>query len=702
MGNNRRALSMAVLFAALGALASDARATTYFPISDEELARRSPVIVLAEVLGEEGRWEASAQGEQIFTLVTLRRLEVLKGSLPEERFQLRLPGGTVGEAVSWVPGVPEFFPSQRAVLFVSPFGKDQAHYVLTELALSKFDVLEDSQQALFAVRSMFQSGEERLVSQESLEEAAPDEVRDLRSFLSALRVAGQGRPLPRIERGRPDGPLRSSVEWLGRAWVNLGGREPGNCGGIPCQFRWGWDSGRSPNGVVSVVGAPTNLQDGSNGMSHVAYAIAQWTGIPGTDVRYSGPAANGNVTVNLDVASHPNGAWTTPLGCGGGGGGIGGIAQPGTGPAHTFKGATYFAPQAGALWIRKSECGSGIPVDYFRFIVMHEMGHTLCLNHPDDARSVHSITTPTDWEKAVMRRVLPNPIPQIPQTDDVLAMQYIYPNQQSVGPTPCGTDPHALCLSNGRFRITVEWSRTDGTSGFGRAVGLSGDTGYFWFFDAANVELVVKALDARAVNGNFWVFAGALSNVEYTINVWDTQTGRLKRYVNPNGTLASLADTSAFAGATGGELSKSRAGSAADASAPSDEELYAQFVADKPAPVPWATAACAPGSDRLCLTQNRFEVRVEWRVPSQGRSGSGIAVPVTGDTGYFWFFDSTNVELIIKVLDARVINGKFWVFYGALSNVEYIVTVTDTQTGAQKTYMNPSGTLASVADTSAF
>ncbi|MEP7132423.1 MAG: hypothetical protein ABI914_04615 [Acidobacteriota bacterium] len=41
-------------------------------------------------------------------------------------------------------------------------------------------------------------------------------------------------------------------------------------------------------------------------------------------------------------------------------------------------------------------------------------------------------------------------------------------------------------------------------------------------------------------------------------------------------------------------------------------------------------------------------------------------------------------------------------FYGALSEVQYAITVTDTQTGQVKTYSNPSGQLASVADTAAF
>ena len=57
---------------------------------------------------------------------------------------------------------------------------------------------------------------------------------------------------------------------------------------------------------------------------------------------------------------------------------------------------------------------------------------------------------------------------------------------------------------------------------------------------------------------------------------------------------------------------------------------------------------------------------------------------------------------MIKVLDARVINGHFWVFYGALSNVEYTITVTDTETGAVRQYHNPQDRMASFADTEAF
>jgi hypothetical protein len=55
-------------------------------------------------------------------------------------------------------------------------------------------------------------------------------------------------------------------------------------------------------------------------------------------------------------------------------------------------------------------------------------------------------------------------------------------------------------------------------------------------------------LDGRAINGGFWVFYGALSNVEYTLTVTDTETGRVKTYFNPSRNFGSLGDTSAFPG----------------------------------------------------------------------------------------------------------------------------------------------------------
>ncbi len=119
------------------------------------------------------------------------------------------------------------------------------------------------------------------------------------------------------------------------------------------------------------------------------------------------------------------------------------------------------------------------------------------------------------------------------------------------------------------------------------------------------------------------------------------------------------------------------------------------------APLGQVAVQCSSDGQTLCLNGRRFSARVAWRDPG-GNTGSGRALPITDNSGAFWFFDPTNLELVVKVLDGRSVNGKFWVFYGALSNVEYTITVTDTLTSAVKTYINPQGQLASVADTSAF
>ena len=85
-----------------------------------------------------------------------------------------------------------------------------------------------------------------------------------------------------------------------------------------------------------------------------------------------------------------------------------------------------------------------------------------------------------------------------------------------------------------------------------------------------------------------------------------------------------------------------------------------------------------------------------------GEDGSGPGRAADGRYGTFWFFDPANVEVVAKVLDARALNGKWWFFFGALSNVEYTITVTDTATGATRTYRNPAGQFASAGDTAAF
>ncbi|MEM9556663.1 MAG: hypothetical protein AAGC60_20555 [Acidobacteriota bacterium] len=233
-----------------------------------------------------------------------------------------------------------------------------------------------------------------------------------------------------------------------------------------------------------------------------------------------------------------------------------------------------------------------------------------------------------------------------------------------------------LALQSARFLAEVRWRAFDGSTGTGRAALRTDDTGTYWFFGPENLELMVKVLDGRGVNNHWWVFYGATTNVEFTLTVTDRVTGAQSLYFNPLGTFASFGDTTAF------------------------EAIYPAGVA---AGGGSTNPGIAPGepTPQLLLGGGRFRATVTWR-DFDGDSGGGLAVPLADDTGAFWFFDDENLELMVKVLDGRPINGRFWVFFGSLSNVAFNLEIEDLETGTIRRYDNPLGTFASVGDVEAF
>ena len=242
----------------------------------------------------------------------------------------------------------------------------------------------------------------------------------------------------------------------------------------------------------------------------------------------------------------------------------------------------------------------------------------------------------------------------------------------------CSSGGEALCLQSGRFQASLHWEDSTGSGGAAATTTLTDETGYFWFFQPDNVEVVLKVLDGRAINGHFWVFSASLSDVSYTLDITDLATQVTRTYRNEAGHFRSFADTEAFLG-TGSGTTKPPA----QAQAP-------------------ASSATGCGGDlALCLADERFEVTVSWR-GTDGQLGLGHPVPLTSDTGYFWFFNESNVELVLKVLDGRAINDAYWVFFAALSDVEYQVLVRDRITGRSRSYSNQRGVLASKGDTGAF
>jgi hypothetical protein len=110
----------------------------------------------------------------------------------------------------------------------------------------------------------------------------------------------------------------------------------------------------------------------------------------------------------------------------------------------------------------------------------------------------------------------------------------------------CAAGGGHLCLNAGRFRVTGQFAAGP-QQGTARAVTLTGEAGYLWFFRPDNVEVVTKVLNGCGLNGRYWVFSSGLTNVETTLTVTDTARGTVKTYPNPAGRVFQpVLDTAAF------------------------------------------------------------------------------------------------------------------------------------------------------------
>ena len=112
----------------------------------------------------------------------------------------------------------------------------------------------------------------------------------------------------------------------------------------------------------------------------------------------------------------------------------------------------------------------------------------------------------------------------------------------------CVSSNTVLCLNDERFRVRIDW-QTEDNAGAARAVPLTVDAGFFWFFAEDNPEIFVKILNACAPPFNrFWVFIAGLTNVGTEIEVTDLESGEIRRYGTQVGQgFEAIRDTDAFA-----------------------------------------------------------------------------------------------------------------------------------------------------------
>ncbi len=113
---------------------------------------------------------------------------------------------------------------------------------------------------------------------------------------------------------------------------------------------------------------------------------------------------------------------------------------------------------------------------------------------------------------------------------------------------PCD-ETRAICLNGGRFEATVQWRPSQGDRSSRRvALPEAPNTGLFASSPEEEPQVLLHVLDRCAVNGHYWLDLAALTDLEFTVKVRDTQTGRTRVYFNPAGnTPATVRDVEAFA-----------------------------------------------------------------------------------------------------------------------------------------------------------
>ncbi len=137
-----------------------------------------------------------------------------------------------------------------------------------------------------------------------------------------------------------------------------------------------------------------------------------------------------------------------------------------------------------------------------------------------------------------------------------------------------------------------------------------------------------------------------------------------------------------------------------------DGSFATYFEEVRPWLAPQVAETCKPTAVTLCLTGGRFRVDVLARDMRTGRGTTGTAMPQNDVFGYFSLPELTgqseNPEIFVKIVDGRAVNGKHWVFWSGLTDLQFSITVTDMNTGTVRSWQKDAGGYCGSSDTEAF
>ena len=290
------------------------------------------------------------------------------------------------------------------------------------------------------------------------------------------------------------------------------------------------------------------------------------------------------------------------------------------------------------------------------------------------------------------------------------------------------------CLNNGRFKVRALYGHPVGGLTYAPpGDNLLSDTGVvFWFFDRDNPELLLKVVNGCWLNDHWWVFGSAATDLGYEVAIDDLAEGggTVKYQHNGGGVIVGdngystaagvINDTSAFPCGNGttamhqdGEshygawreaIASLEYGQAAAATVAVEQETRAAELSTT------TGEGLCPSN---CVANGRFSLGVSYRRRAQYVGAARSSAFVSDSGAVFSFFDQDNPELLLKVVDGCWLNGHYWVFGSAATDLRYSVSVTDHAAVSRRSYAsNGNGRITSnhgdetragvINDTSAF
>jgi hypothetical protein len=130
--------SLVLLFCLFGATDSSL-ATTVIRPSDDDMAIGARAIIRGKVLSIESRFDE--QQSRIYTYITLRVQEVIKGEITERKIVIKELGGEAGGRISVIYGNPQFNRGEKVLLYLDTW-KDGSLRTY-QMFLGKFSIIKD-------------------------------------------------------------------------------------------------------------------------------------------------------------------------------------------------------------------------------------------------------------------------------------------------------------------------------------------------------------------------------------------------------------------------------------------------------------------------------------------------------------------------------------------------------------------------------